>query len=100
MSLNAVKLDQNGKPELLEGSGEAFQTSGHATKATLLLPGPRKTDTVKGRIWVTDFQIIFYADDQVNFDENDTIHPLNSLEIPFVNIPPILPVATSKPKFL
>lgn len=37
--------------------GEAFQTSGHATKATLLLPGPRKTDTVKGRIWVTDFQV-------------------------------------------
>lgn len=37
--------------------GEAFQTSGHATKATLLLPGPKKTDTVKGRIWVTDFQV-------------------------------------------
>ncbi|OXB37793.1 hypothetical protein LQV05_001553 [Cryptococcus neoformans] len=86
MSLNAVKLDQNGKPELLEGSGEIFQTSGHAAKATLLLPGPKKTDTVKGRIWVTDFQIIFYADDQLDFDEDDTVHPLNSLEIPFADL--------------
>lgn len=95
--------------------GEIFQTSGHAAKATLLLPGPKKRTLSKAAYgWQTFKWIItmtgvtpqanlVWAIDHILRRRSTRFwwgwygSPLNSLEIPFVYIPHTLPVSTSKP---
>ncbi|WVQ85057.1 hypothetical protein IAT38_007221 [Cryptococcus sp. DSM 104549] len=64
MSVNTVKLSQSGTLQLLHG--EDVLTAGHTADLTLYIPatmsGPKRTETAKGHLWVTDRRVIFMAD--------------------------------------
>ncbi|ODN75539.1 hypothetical protein L202_06664 [Cryptococcus amylolentus CBS 6039] len=100
MSLNNVKLTQDGQPDIAE-SGETFTTGPHAVEIHLVLPpsfgssdhshdnssskGKRKgkkrvLKAEKGRVyWVADQQIDWREDQEGSL-------PMNSLMIPFTNL--------------
>ncbi|WWC62794.1 uncharacterized protein I303_105391 [Kwoniella dejecticola CBS 10117] len=64
MSINSVHLGSNHTLPLK--ASEEVLTAGHTADVELKVPatiqGPKRTETAKGRIWVTDQRVIFVAD--------------------------------------
>ncbi|WVQ65573.1 uncharacterized protein L199_003751 [Kwoniella botswanensis] len=64
MSINTVHLTPSHNLPLQHG--EDVLTAGHTAEIELKVPatiqGPKRTETAKGRIWVTDHRVIFVAD--------------------------------------
>ncbi|TYJ55498.1 hypothetical protein B9479_003770 [Cryptococcus floricola] len=100
MSLNDVKLTQDGQPDIAD-YGETFTTGPHAVDIHLVLPPSfgssdnskgkgkgkgkkRVLKAEKGRVWVTDYNVYWVADQQIDFrEEQEGSLPMNSLMIPF-----------------
>lgn len=64
MSVNTVQLTNRYNPQLLQG--ENLLTEGNTATLTLHIPstiqGPKRTESAKGRLWVTDRRVVFVTD--------------------------------------
>ncbi|WVW84892.1 hypothetical protein I302_106927 [Kwoniella bestiolae CBS 10118] len=101
MSINSVHLTLGHNLPLQHG--EDVLTAGHTAEVELKVPatiqGPKRSETAKGRIWVTDHRVLFVADtlDQPGPSSAGSNAPpnppgydappvLSSVEIPYVSL--------------
>ncbi|WWC88666.1 uncharacterized protein L201_003579 [Kwoniella dendrophila CBS 6074] len=101
MSINSVHLAPGHTLPLQHG--EDVLTAGHTAEIELRIPatiqGPKRNETAKGRIWVTDHRVIFVSDTldlpgpssratnaPSNPPEYDAPPVLSSLEIPYSSL--------------
>ncbi|WWC70959.1 uncharacterized protein I206_104911 [Kwoniella pini CBS 10737] len=98
MSINSIKLGQGQNIPLK--LGEELLTPGNTVEVELKVPatiqGPKRIETAKGKIWITDQRVIFIANSidnpgpstitssQPNPPKYDSPPILSSIEIPYL----------------